>query len=169
MPRRTLSITDDDEGVRVTVRVEDDQVRAVHFDALNGHGISPQNMRLLDAFGFSDLSAELPGAPAPAAIPPPAEPEPEPQPKVVSIPKGTPSGPIQRPTRGPNKAPRFTGSRPSDAALARMYRDTGGSPMRMAEHIGCSIATVGNWLTDLRRRGIELRKSVANGQQGAIV
>lgn len=150
---RTLSVTDEESGVTASMRVEEvdgqSRITSLHFDAVDGFGITAEHLRIVQDFGLQ-LPTALPVRAPHAAAAPVAVESPAPAPKK-------PIPPRQR-TKAAKAAPkqrkRYEGGVPSDAALASMWAQFGGSAPRIAEATGANVATVYGWLSRARKRGV---------------
>ena len=47
-----MSLTDDQLGVTMTLRVEDGKIKKLHFDAVNGAAVTAESLALVEAFGL---------------------------------------------------------------------------------------------------------------------
>lgn len=194
---RTLSITDDELGVKASVRVESHGdthlVTDVHFQALEGSGITAAALRLIEDLGLrlpeqvTPVAAQRrkrgPAKKAAAAKPrkaaktapvkatvgsaaddddlardtgsgtaapdPPAVPELPAALRARELPAGTTgrqAAPAQR------KAYR-TGAPPKPDELAELFQRHEGNVVGIAEELGASRSTVGNWIRTAREQG----------------
>lgn len=159
---RTHTITDDDKGLMASLRVETrdgaDVVTSLHFDALDGHSITAESLRIAETLGLRlPLPATVDALPdvlpeQPAAIPaqtrgtPKAAPKAAPKPAPKSVKKAaTPRG-------ATGKRSRHAGGAPSDAVLASLYHQHGGNQRLIGEALGCHSTTVSNWLRAAKTR-----------------
>lgn len=135
-----MSLTDDELGVTMTLRIEDDKIKRLHFDAVNGHGITAESLGLVEAFGLqlpaSEQQPSLPEPPPTPAAPPPAPAAP----RRRSVPPNT-----------------YAAKRPSDDEFIRRWPELG--TKRYAAELGVPASTVNNWVSALRARGVTLELS----------
>lgn len=146
---QTVSIDDDELGVRVSMRIDTDgpqpRVTSLHLDAADGAAITGDALSLIEALG---LTLPLPRHPRPGGLHPPGRaalpantgsPADIPAPPAVSTPPARTTSSKQRRTRR-------TGPPPTVHEIAEAFSAHQGSQSAMARQFGCSQSTVSNWL-----------------------
>lgn len=176
---RTLSITDDDLGVRASVRVEESPdgpiVTSVHYDAIEGRGISAPALALIETLGLRLPAAAPPpparrgrprkatvaakpakrarqtrAAPGPTTPGDPAAADPDPAAIAGTAARALPAGP---PTQ---RRPRRHGEPPSPAELAELFTRHHGSTAAIADELNAAHSTVRGWLRNARDAGAHI-------------
>lgn len=157
---RTLSVTDDETGITVSMRVEEAEdgtarTTRLSFDAAEGFEVTSEHLRMLQYLGLQ-LPAALPATPAstpPRSTPVPAPREPERVPATRKQQATKPSKATKQ-TRKPETRKRYDGGTPSDAVLQMLFNQNRGSVRRMAESIGSSTSSINRWMNLARERGV---------------